>query len=129
VSETIIVKDIVLEKIQKITPYYDVVTFEKNNRPLVALTAETAVIQMCEKVERVDINQFVHRRKIFRFGTTKEAEEKLPILSMLNSLLNENSKLESLRKKQNNKITDLTTRLANYEKSKIINFLHFIKIL
>lgn len=127
-NETIIVKDITVEKIETKIPYYDVVTFEKS-KTLIAYVDRPAAIEMCQKTERVDIHRFFIDKKEFRFGITKEAEEKLPVLSLLNILIEEKDFLMQQLKKQNNKVADLTLRLADYEKSKIIKFLHFIKIL
>lgn len=84
---------------------------------------------MYQTTENVDIHEFVLDNKLFRFGITKNAEEKLPILSLLNILIDEKDFLNQQLKNQNNKVADLTIRLADYEKSKIIKFLHFMKIL
>lgn len=127
-NEIIIVKDISVEKIETKIPYYDVVTFEKSNSSI-DYADRPVVIQMCQKTERVDIHRFFIDNKEFGFGITEKAEEKLPVLSLLNILIEEKDSLRQQLEKQNNKVADLTIRLADYEKSKIIKFLHFIKIL
>ena len=127
-DKVFIVKDVDIEGVKIDRPYCEVVTFEKSN-PSIACVDRPAAIQMCQKTEKVDIHRFFIDNKEFRFGMTKKAEEKLPVLSLLNILIEEKDYLRQQLKNQNNKVIDLTTRLADYEKSKIIKFLHFIKIL
>jgi len=126
-DKVIIVEDVVIEEVKTKRPYYEVVTF-KNDKPSIAFD-EVGLIQMHQTTERVDIHRFFIDNKEFGFGITEKAEEKLPVLSLLNILIEEKDSLRQQLEKQNNKVADLTIRLADYEKSKIIKFLHFIKIL
>lgn len=128
-NKVFIVKDVDIEEVKIDRPYYyEVVTFEKSNSSIVYADMPD-VMQMCQKTEKVDIHRFFIDNKEFRFGMTKKAEDKLPVLSLLNILIKEKDYLSQQLKNQNNKVIDLTIRLADYEKSKIIKFLHFIKIL
>ena len=127
-DKVFIVKDVVIEKVKTNRPYYEVVAF-KNDKPSIASIGGAGLIQMQQITENVDIHKFALDNKLFQFGITKKAEEKLPVLSLLNILIEEKDYLRQQLKNQNNKVIDLTIRLADYEKSKIIKFLHFIKIL
>lgn len=126
--KVLIVKDIIIEEVKTKQTYHRVVTFKKR-KPQIASICEAGSIQMHQITENVDIHEFVLDNKLFRFGITKNAEEKLPILSLLNILIDEKDFLNQQLKKLDKKVIDLTWRLANYENSKIIRFLHFIKIL
>ena len=127
-DKVFIVKDVVIEEVKTKRPYYEVVTFE-NDKPSIASVGEAGLIQMYQITENVDIHEFVLGNKLFQFGMTKKAEEKLPVLSLINILIDEKDFLNQQLKKLDKKVIDLTWRLANYENSKIIRFLHFIKIL
>lgn len=127
-DKVFIVEDVVIEEVKTKRPYYEVVTF-KNDKPSIVSIGEAGLIQMHQTTETVDIHEFVLGNKLFQFGMTKKAEEKLPVLSLINILIDEKDYLNQQLKNQNNKVADLTIRLADYENSKIIRFLHFIKIL
>ena len=54
-------------------------------------------------------------------------DKQFKIVNILLEAIDEKNFLNQQLKNQNNKVADLTIRLADYEKSKIIKFLHFIK--
>ena len=125
-DKVFIVKDIIIEEVETKEPYYEVVAFENHKLPLETIDNFSSVKI---KWETVDIHKFHLNNDLFRFGMTKDAEKKLPILSLMNILIDERDFLNQQIKNQNYKVADLTIRLADYKNSKIIRFLHFIKIL
>ncbi len=125
-DKVFIVKDVVIEEVKTKQPYYEVVTFENHKLPIGIIDNFSSVKI---KTETVDIHKICLNNDLFRFGMTKDAEKKLPILSLMNILIDEKEYLQQQLSSKNKKIIDLTLRLEDYEKSKIIKFLRFIKIL